>query len=69
MLCSIFTAPTVTPVTIGFERTEYSVSDTANYQFVCAEVHSGSVDGRDIKIVYTVIDNGNDYLGSLLDIS
>lgn len=55
-----FTAPTVSPVVIGFESTEYSVSDAANYQFVCAEVHSGSVDGRDIEIAYRVTNNGKD---------
>ena len=57
---STFTAPTASPVVIGFESTEYSVSDATNYHFVCAEVHSGSVDGRDIEILYTVTNNGKD---------
>lgn len=53
-----FTAFTVTPVTIGLQETQYSVPDTAEYKFVCAELQSGSIDGRDIDIVYSVRDNG-----------
>ena len=54
----LFTAFSVTPVTIGLQETQYSVPDTADYKFVCAEVQSGSIDGRDIDIVYSVRDDG-----------
>lgn len=53
-----FIAFTVTPVTIGLEETQYSVPETADYKFVCAELQSGSIDGRNIDIVYSVKDDG-----------
>ena len=49
---------TTTPVTIGIQQLQYSVQDTADYQFVCAEVMSGSIAGRDIILRYVVSDAG-----------
>ena len=51
-------APVVAVVTIGLQHTQYTVSDTAEYEFVCAEVQSGSVAERDITIQYSVTDYG-----------
>lgn len=48
-------APVVVPVGIGLQNTQYTVSDTADYAFVCAKVQSGSVAGRDIMILYAVM--------------
>ena len=45
-------------MTIGLQQSQYTVVETADYQFVCAEVQSGSVAGRDIEIDYTVHDAG-----------
>lgn len=45
-------------MTIGLEETQYSVPETADYKFVCAELQSGSIDGRNIDIVYSVKDSG-----------
>lgn len=53
-----FSPYTESQVTIGLEQTEYSVADTADYQILCAEVQSGSIDGRDIQMQFTVTDNG-----------
>ncbi|CAI8052979.1 Extracellular matrix protein 3, partial [Geodia barretti] len=50
-------APTVTPVSIGLQMTEYSVIEPEDYQFVCAEVQSGDVAGRDIEIDFVVEDS------------
>ena len=58
MFCILFLAPTVTPVSIGLQMTEYSVIEPENYQFVCAEVQSGDVAGRDIEIDFVVEDSG-----------
>ena len=58
MFCILFLAPTVTPVSIGLQMTEYSVIEPENYQFVCAEVQSGDVAGRDIEIDFIVEDSG-----------
>ena len=38
---------------IGLQQTMYSVSDSVEYQAVCAEVLSGSISGREIEISYT----------------
>ena len=57
----LFTALTTTPVTIGLEQLQYTVSDTTDYQFVCAEVRFGSVAGRDIEMQYIVSDAGMQY--------
>lgn len=43
---------TATPVTIGLQQTAYSVYETDEYQVVCAEVMSGDIAGRNIKIDY-----------------
>ena len=51
-----FSAPVVAPVTIGLQYTQYTISDTADYEFVCAEVKSGSVAARDIMINYVIED-------------
>ena len=53
-------APVVVPVTIGLQYTQYTISDTADYEFVCAEVQSGSVACREILINYVVEDDGNE---------
>ena len=37
---------------------EYTAHDNADYQIVCANVKSGSVDGRKIDINYAVKDSG-----------
>ena len=58
MFCILFLAPTVTPVNIGLQMTEYSVIEPEDYQFVCAEVQSGDVAGRDIEIDFVVEDSG-----------
>ena len=59
IMCFIFlTAFTTTPVTIGLQQLQYSNQDTADYQFVCAEVMSGSIAGRDITLHYVVSDAG-----------
>ena len=58
MFCILFLAPTVTPVSIGLQTTEYSVIEPEDYQFVCAEVQSGDVAGRDIEIDFVVGDSG-----------
>ena len=58
MFCILFLAPTVTPVSIGLQMTEYSVIEPEDYQFVCAEVQSGDVAGRDIEIDFVVEDSG-----------
>ena len=44
---------TATPVTIGLQKTSYSVYETDEYQVVCAEVLSGDIAGRSIDISYT----------------
>ena len=46
-LCS-----TATSVTIGLQKTSYSVYETDEYQVVCAEVLSGDIAGRSIDISY-----------------
>ena len=43
-----------TPVTVGFQQTAYSVHKTYDYQVVCAEVLSGDIAGRIIKIDYRI---------------
>ena len=51
-----------TAVTIGLQESQYTVSDSDDYQFLCAEVRTGDVDGRDIEIKYIVKDSGNNNL-------
>ena len=51
-------ASTNSPVTIGLQESQYTVSESEEYQFVCAEVQSGDVAGRDIEINYVVEDSG-----------
>ena len=41
-----------TSVTIGLQKTSYSVYETDEYQVVCAEVLSGDIAGRSIDIEY-----------------
>ena len=43
---------TATSVTIGLQKTSYSVYETDEYQVVCAEVLSGDIAGRSIDISY-----------------
>ena len=43
---------TATPVTIGLQRTAYSVYETDDYKVVCADTLSGDLAGRRIKINY-----------------
>ena len=43
---------TATPVTIGLQRTAYSVYETDDYKVVCADTLSGDLAGRSIKINY-----------------
>ena len=47
-------------MSIGLQQTQYSILDSADYQFLCAEIQSGSVAERDIEIHYTVTDTGMD---------
>ena len=47
-----------TPVTIGLQESQYSVTESEDYQFVCAEVQSGDVAGRDIEIDFVVENSG-----------
>jgi len=42
-----------TLVRIGLQQTVYSVHETDGYQVVCAEVQSGDIAGRAIKINYS----------------
>ena len=58
-------APTVAPVSIGLQQSQYSVLETEDYQFVCAEVQSGDVAGREIEINYIVEDSGMLYTNGL----
>ena len=53
-----FTATITTAVTIGLQESQYTVVETEDYQFVCAEVQSGDVSGREIEIDYIVEDSG-----------
>ena len=54
----MFAAVITTPVTIGLQESQYTVTETEDYQFVCAEVRSGDTAGRDIAIDFTVEDSG-----------
>ena len=47
-----------TPVTIGLQESQYSVTESEDYQFVCAEVQSGDVAGRDIEIDFVIENSG-----------
>ena len=47
-----------TPVTIGLQESQYTVTESEDYQFVCAEVQSGDVAGRDIEIDFVIDDSG-----------
>ena len=47
-----------TSIDIGLEQTAYTTHDNADYQVVCADVQSGSANGREIEINYVVKDNG-----------
>ena len=40
-------------MTIGLQKTSYSVYETDKYQVVCAEILSGDIAGRSIDISYT----------------
>ena len=54
---------TATPVTIGLQQTAYSVYETDEYQVVCAEVLSGDIAGRNIKIDFiTTSDTASMYI-------
>ncbi|CAI8052157.1 hypothetical protein GBAR_LOCUS28549, partial [Geodia barretti] len=46
-----------TPVTIGLQESQYTVTESEDYQFVCAEVQSGDVAGRDIEIDFVIDDS------------
>ena len=58
----IIIATSNTAITIGLQESQYTVSDSDDYQFLCAEVRTGDVDGRDIEIKYTVKDSSNNIL-------
>lgn len=46
-----------TTVTIGLQKTAYSVYETDEYQVICAAVMSGDIAGRTIAIEYTTDSN------------
>ena len=49
----------LTPVSIGLQQTAYSVLESEDYQFVCAEVQSGDVAEREIEIDFVIDNSGN----------
>ena len=53
-------ASTTTPVEIGFQQTQYTVLENVENQFVCVEIQSGEVAGRDIELYHTVENSGMD---------
>ena len=57
-LCLI--ASITTPVAIGFLQTQYTVLENVDNQFVCVEVQSGDIAGRDIEVYHIVEDSGMD---------
>ena len=54
----IFLEYTETPVRIGLQQTQFTVSESEDYLSACAVVQSGSLVGRDIEIHYSVGENG-----------
>ena len=50
-----------TAVTIGLQESEYTATESDTYEFVCAEVQSGDVAGRDIEIDYLVEDSSTQH--------